>query len=312
MNNILKEIKLEVQRKINIQKNKEVSTDQEVLKIINNLKDYNNSTKCYLIKMYAAIYFDNLSLLEYLEKNNFSLGTYPNNIAIYLLDNSLTKYFTKESYLDYLIQYKPYFQGFFLSLKNIDYSLKDYYIKRFIYLTITNQKKLQNLNNDNNLLVSNIFNLNSLNTFSDEAYQKATPLQLGHIFNFLINTPDEKTKTRLNNLIITSNFNTYFHDYNLMFSLFDDEELKEISSSVEYYFLKAKDNNIPIKRALNIYRSNHNIIYNTGCLKESIFNNYKDEEIILLSKKINFSRDSKSLKVYNLKRRVLTLLPWTK
>ena len=134
MNNILKEIKLEVQRKINIQKNKEVSTDQEVLKIINNLKDYNNSTKCYLIKMYAAIYFDNLSLLEYLEKNNFSLGTYPNNIAIYLLDNSLTKYFTKESYLDYLIQYKPYFQGFFLSLKNIDYSLKDYYIKRFIYL----------------------------------------------------------------------------------------------------------------------------------------------------------------------------------
>ena len=307
MNNILKEIKLEVQRKINIQKNKEVSTDQEVLKIINNLKDYNNSTKCYLIRMYAAIYFDNLSLLEYLEKNNFSLGTYPNNIAIYLLDNSLTKYFTKESYLDYLIQYKPYFQGFFLSLKYIDYSLKDYYIKRFIYLTITNQKKLQSLNNDNNL-----FNLNSLNTFSNEAYQKATPLQLGHIFNFLINTPDEKTKTRLNNLIITSNFNTHFHDYNLMFSLFDDEELKEISPSVEYYFLKAKDNNIPIKRALNIYRSNHNIIYNTGCLKESIFNNYKDEEIILLSKEINFSRDSKSLKVYNLKRRVLTLLPWTK
>ena len=312
MNNILKEIKLEVQRKINIQKNKEVSTDQEVLKIINNLKDYNNSTKCYLIRMYAAIYFDNLSLLEYLEKNNFSLGTYPNNIAIYLLDNSLTKYFTKESYLDYLIQYKPYFQGFFLSLKNIDYSLKDYYIKRFIYLTITNQKKLQSLNNDNNLLVSNIFNLNSLNTFSNEAYQKATPLQLGHIFNFLINTPDEKTKTRLNNLIITSNFNTHFHDYNLMFSLFDDEELKEISPSVEYYFLKAKDNNIPIKRALNIYRSNHNIIYNTGCLKESIFNNYKDEEIILLSKEINFSRDYKRLKVYNLKRRVLTLLPWTK
>ena len=312
MNNILKEIKLEVQRKINIQKNKEVSPDQEVLKIINNLKDYNNSTKCYLVKMYAAIYFDNLSLLEYLEKNNFSLGTYPNNIAIYLLDNSLTKYFTKESYLDYLIQYKPYFQGFFLSLKYIDYSLKDYYIKRFIYLTITNQKKLQSLNNDNNLLVSNIFNLNSLNTFSNEAYQKATPLQLVHIFNFLINTPDEKTKTRLNNLIITSNFNTHFHDYNLMFSLFDDEELKEISPSVEYYFLKAKDNNIPIKRALNIYRSNHNIIYNTGCLKESIFNNYKDEEIILLSKEINFSRDSKSLKVYNLKRRVLTLLPWTK
>lgn len=312
MNNILKEIKLEVQRKINIQKNKEVSTDQEVLKIINNLNDYNNSTKCYLIKMYAAIYFDNLSLLEYLEKNNFSLGTYPNNIAIYLLDNSLTKYFTKESYLDYLIQYKPYFQGFFLSLKNIDYSLKDYYIKRFIYLTITNQKKLQSLNNDNNLLVSNIFNLNSLNTFSNEAYQKATPLQLGHIFNFLINTPDEKTKTRLNNLIITSNFNTHFHDYNLMFSLFDDEELKEISSSVEYFFLKAKDNNIPMERALNIYYGNHNIIYNTGCLKESIFNNYKDEEIILLSKEINFSRDYKSLKVYNLKRRVLTLLPWTK
>ena len=43
MNNILKEIKLEVQRKINTQKNKEVSTDQEVLKIINNLKDYNFS-----------------------------------------------------------------------------------------------------------------------------------------------------------------------------------------------------------------------------------------------------------------------------
>lgn len=312
MNNILKEIKLEVQRKINIQKNKEVSTDQEVLKIINNLKDYNNSTKCYLIKMYAAIYFDNLSLLEYLEKNNFSLGTYPNNIAIYLLDNSLTKYFTKESYLDYLIQYKPYFQGFFLSLKNIDYSLKDYYIKRFIYLSITIKKKLISIKDNNGLIVSNIFNKTSLDTFSDEAYQKATPLQLGHIFNFLINTPDEKTKTRLNNLIITSNFNTHFHDYNLMFSLFDDEELKEISPSVEYYFLKAKDNNIPIKRALNIYRSNHNIIYNTGCLKESIFNNYKDEEIILLSKEINFSRDYKSLKVYNLKRRVLTLLPWTK
>ena len=312
MNNILKEVKLQVRRKINIQGNKEVSTDQEVLRLINNLEYYNDSTKCYLIKMYAAIYFDNLSLLDYLEKNNFSLGNHSSNMAIYLLDNSLTRYFTKESYLDYLIQYKPYFQGFFLSLKNIDYSLKDYYIKRFIYLSITNQKKLISIKDNNCLIVSNIFNLRSLNTFSDEAYLKATPLQLGHIFNFLINTLNEKTKTRLNNLIITSNFNTHFYDYDLMFSLFSDQELMDISPLVEYYFLKARDNNIPMERALNIYHSNHNIIYNTGCLRESIFNNYTDEEIILLSKEINFNRDSKSLKKYNLKRRVRTLLPWIK
>ena len=62
MNNILKEIKLEVQRKINIQKNKEVSTDQEVLKIINNLKPI-FFFAIFLIAVYKILFLKYYSFL---------------------------------------------------------------------------------------------------------------------------------------------------------------------------------------------------------------------------------------------------------
>ena len=51
-----------------------------------------------------------------------------------------------------------------------------------------------------------------------------------------------------------------------------------------------------------------------GLLCPNIFNSYSNDEIIILSKIINFSSPnaSKELKNYNFKRRVLSLLPWTK
>lgn len=308
---ILKEIKLEVKRKIKLDKQKEILTDKMILDVIKTCQVFDDETKCFLIKMYAAIYYDNLELLEYLEKSGLSLGIFPSNLSIYLLDKSMSRYFTKESYMEFIRIFKPFFANFFLSIRNIDEKKRDYYLKRFIYLTIVNKSKLEDIQLNQYINISGIFSKNSLDTFSDEAYRHASETQLGQVMNFLKKVPSEETKKRLNGLIITSDFATYFHDYDFMFSLFSDEELKNMTPKVEYYFKKAAQLAIDLQRVLRIYHSNPNIIYNTGVLRKDIFANLSDEEIISLSQKINFSRDEKQLKSYYLKRRVLSLLPWT-
>lgn len=310
---ILDDIKLEVQRKIKLDPKKEALTDKLMLPLLENIS-YNKDTKCYLIKMYASLYFDNLELLEYLEAHNISLGIFPEWMAIYLLDNSLTKYFTKESYLNFLTKFRPYFLSFFLSIKDVTQPTRDYYIKRFIYLAIIKASELDTIQKDKRLLGTSVFSKISLDTFSDEAYRSASIYQLSNIIACQEKLPNPKTKIRLNNLIIQTNFATHFHDYDLMFDLFRDEELLSLTPQVEYYFLKAKLHNIDLKRALNIYRGNPDIIDNLGVLRKDIFTNYSDDEIIVLSKEINFYNDSPKLKKTqnsNFKRRVLALLPWT-
>ena len=93
-------------------------------KIINFLKKDNNlntdEKKCYYIKIYTALYFDNLEILTLLNRNNFSLGIYPSNLGIYILDNSFTKHFTNISYIDFITRYKPYLRSFFLSIKDLN------------------------------------------------------------------------------------------------------------------------------------------------------------------------------------------------
>ena len=308
---ILKEIKLEVKRKIKLDKQKEVLTDEKILDVIKACQVVDDETKCFLIKRYAAIYYDNLELLEYLEKEGFSLGIFPSNLSIYLLDKAMTRYFTPKSYIEFIKRFRPYLANFFLSIKDILGKERDYYIKRFIYLTIVNEQKLGSIQLNRDINISGIFSKNSLDTFSDEAYDRACGAQLGQVMNFLEKVPSEETRKRLNKLIIKSDFATYFHDYDFMFSLFSDEELMGLRPETEYYFKKANQQKIDLQRVLRVYQGNADIIYDTGVLRTEVFAKLSDEEIIKLSQEINFSKDEKSLKSYYLKRRVLALLPWT-
>ena len=127
-------------------------------------------------------------------------------------------------------------------------------------------------------------------------------------------TPNKNTIKRLNNLITTTNFSMFCHNYDLMFELFSDEELLSMSTSPEYFFTKALNNKLDLTRVIYVYKHNPDIINNMGLLCPNIFNSYSNDEIIILSKTINFSSPnaSKQLKNYNFKRRVLSLLPWTK
>lgn len=315
MQEFLTYIKQEIKRKIKLDPQKEKIIDMKIIPLLK--KDNNLNTdekKCYYIKIYTALYFDNLEILTLLNRNNFSLGIYPSNLGIYILDNSFTKHFTNISYIDFITRYKPYLHSFFLSIKDLNNKEKETYIKRFIKLTTSLDCTLKILEKDSKTIVNSLFTKKSLDTFNDNTYFSASLDQLTNIIAPLETVPSKNTIKRLNNLITTTNFSMFCHNYDLMFELFSDEELLSMSTSPEYFFTKALNNKLDLTRVIYVYKHNPDIINNMGLLCPNIFNNYSNDEIIFLSKTINFSSPnaSKELKNYNLKRRVLSLLPWTK
>ena len=315
MQEFLTYIKQEIKRKIKLDPQKEKLIDMKIISLLK--KDNNLNTdekKCYYIKIYTALYFDNLEILTLLNRNNFSLGIYPSNLGIYILDNSFTKHFTNISYIDFITRYKPYLHSFFLSIKDLNNKEKETYIKRFIKLTTSLDCTLKILEKDSKTIVNSLFTKKSLDTFNDNTYFSASLDQLTNIIAPLETIPSKDTIKRLNNLIAKTNFSMFYHNYDLMFELFSDEELLDIKISPEYFLTKALNNGINITRALFIYKHYPEIINNCGCLNLQIFDNYSDDEIINLSKTINFNSKNatKSLKTYNFKRRVLTLFHGTK
>ena len=315
MQEFLTYIKQEIKRKIKLDPQEEKVIDMKIIPLLK--KDNNLNTdekKCYYIKIYTALYFDNLEILTLLNRNNFSLGIYPSNLGIYILDNSFTKHFTNISYIDFITRYKPYLRSFFLSIKDLNNKEKETYIKRFIKLTTSLDCTLKILEKDSKTIVNSLFTKKSLDTFNDNTYFSASLDQLTNIIAPLETIPSKDTIKRLNNLITRTNFSMFYHNYDLMFELFSDEELLDIKISPEYFLTKALNNGINITRALFIYKHYPEIINDCGCLNLQIFDNYSDDEIINLSKTINFNSKNatKSLKTYNFKRRVLTLLHRTK
>lgn len=308
-------IKQEIKRKVKLEKDKEELTDKKIIPLLEKENDLNNDEKkCYYIKLYTGLYFNNLKVLSNLESNNISLGIFPSNLSIYLLDNSFTKFFTSTSYITFITRYKPYLHSFFLSIKDLDIFEKENYIKRFIHLVTFLDNTLKKLESNHYNLINSLFTKKALDTFSDTTYFKASIYQLTNIIAPLEMTPSKSTIKRLNNLITTTNFSMFCHNYDLMFELFSDEELLNMSTSPEYFFTKALNNKLDLTRVIYVYKHNPDIINNMGLLCPNIFNNYSNDEIIYLSKTINFSSPnaSKELKNYNFKRRVLSLLPWTK
>lgn len=308
-------IKQEIKRKVKLEKDKEELTDKKIIPLLEKENDLNNDEKkCYYIKLYTGLYFNNLKVLSNLESNNISLGIFPSNLSIYLLDNSFTKFFTSTSYITFIIRYKPYLHSFFLSIKDLDIFEKENYIKRFIHLVTFLDNTLKKLESNHYNLINSLFTKKALDTFSDTTYFKASIYQLTNIIAPLEMTPSKSTIKRLNNLITTTNFSMFYHNYDLMFELFSDEELLNMSTSPEYFFTKALNNKLDLTRVIYVYKHNPDIINNMGLLCPNIFNNYSNDEIIYLSKTINFSSQNapKSLKSYDFKRRVLALLPWTK
>lgn len=308
-------IKQEIKRKVKLEKDKEELTDKKIIPLLEKENDLNNDEKkCYYIKLYTGLYFNNLKVLSNLESNNISLGIFPSNLSIYLLDNSFTKFFTSTSYITFITRYKPYLHSFFLSIKDLDIFEKENYIKRFIHLVTFLDNTLKKLESNHYNLINSLFTKKALDTFSDTTYFKASIYQLTNIIAPLEMTPSKSTIKRLNNLITTTNFSMFYHNYDLMFELFSDEELLNMSTSPEYFFTKALNNKLDLTRVIYVYKHNPDIINNMGLLCPNIFNNYSNDEIIYLSKTINFSSQNapKSLKSYDFKRRVLALLPWTK
>ena len=71
MQEFLTYIKQEIKRKIKLDPQKEKLIDMKIISLLK--KDNNLNTdekKCYYIKIYTALYFDNLEILTLLNRNN--------------------------------------------------------------------------------------------------------------------------------------------------------------------------------------------------------------------------------------------------
>ena len=104
-----------------------------------------------------------------------------------------------------------------LKIISSEFNFKD--DRDFIDITLL----LKQLENNHYNLINSLFTKKSLDTFYDTTYFKASIYQLTNIIAPLETTPNKNTIKRLNNLITTTNFSMFCHNYDLMFELFSDE-----------------------------------------------------------------------------------------
>ncbi|MBQ8472842.1 MAG: hypothetical protein IJ501_05010 [Bacilli bacterium] len=252
---------------------------------------------CNLVLYYTALYYDNVALLQRMLKEEINFGSYPHGLSIYTLDNSITSKFTEVEYIEMVKNSKSVLEHFYRSTKNLDLEEREKYIDRFSKLFKLRKDDLKEKNYSSCINISLVLKKEQMDIFTDETYLRASREQLSEVIGSMGLIPKNKdTKERLNNLIQTTDFCQHYWNADLMFDLFNDEELFDKGWFASKYFEHVIDNKLDFNRALSLYNLNSEKIersfWNSGNVKwlnSNILNSFDDEAIIQLIDLINFN-----------------------
>lgn len=249
----LNEIKALVKREINLDKDKETEVDSkmvEVLKdLITNLKFTNinepdkldisflpikdeteiKKIKTTLAIYYAALYYDNIELLQTLLKENVPMSE-SWWINLHYLNKVISSKFEINEYITMLKSVGYMFIEFGKSIDKLPKEQQDQYATQFHNLIKLKYPQIIEYFKSKKYLgykpLQYLFEKHNLDTFNEETYKKATNEQLELISSSNNQSYTEETKNRLNYLLQEKGFKTYLVNYDLMLKLFSDEELE--------------------------------------------------------------------------------------
>lgn len=260
----LNEIKRDVKWEINLDKDKEEAVDRKMTLVLKDLinanfknlqmdpkgniiytflpivdEQENKKVRMSLALYYTSLYYDNVDLLQDLLKENINFKR-DYTINLQYLDKTISSKFERKKYIEMIKTCGFIFRNFVDSIKNLPEEEREKYIQRFANLmNIKYELICETLKSKTGYCWSrgqfeSIFNKNNLDKFTDETYIKATKEQLNFINRCNSNCYKKETCERLNNLMQTRNFSNYLDNFDLMMSLYTDEQIETLDHWSNY------------------------------------------------------------------------------
>ena len=300
INELLTNIKKEVQTKIKLEPVQTAKTDLVMCDLLNKLLDNfqtsaNSNQELSLVYdaisskevftkqavinrltlLYSAHYFNNISLLNKMRDYEVSLTGFNHQPILSLFDPEIVSHFEEQEYLEITKKYSFLFEEFYSSIKDLNPQEQEPYLKRFTYIIKNINLDITPLDYSLNGIVNNwglycLFSKKNLDTFDDLTYLIASLKQLKDFdkisTHFDTVTESNETKRHLNFLIQTRNFREEYVDYGLMFKLFTTEELLDLPFGFEtsYYLALFKDEPKLLDKAYQLWKITPSIQYYIG------------------------------------------------
>jgi hypothetical protein len=147
------------------------------------------------------------------------------------------------------------FKKFAKSIEQLPDKEKEIYIKRFVEIINSKYEDICSAIKDNKRYSSeplkNLFTKDNLDIFSDDTYKHANDKQLKLINYCNGQTYNKETIIRLNNLIKNTDFSNCLCDFDLMMSIYTDEELFDINNDISYCLAKLSNTEEMLQKAID-------------------------------------------------------------
>ena len=263
----LNEIKNSVRQNINLKPEKEKETDEKMKLVLKDLinanfknlqrdpkgnliytllpivdERENNKVRTSLVLYYTALYYDNVDLLQQMLAADVSF-TNGYLLALQYLDKTISSKFITKDYIEYIKRFGSMFVNFARSIKNLSDEEKEKYTQRFSSLFKLKYEELCEAQKEykgySRYELANLFVKGNLDTFEYNTYRYADNKQL-ELINFCNgNKYNEATTIRLNHLIQNTSYSNQLKDFDLMMSIYSDDELSKLeygaSCFLSYY-----------------------------------------------------------------------------
>lgn len=296
----LNEIKNSVTQNINLKLEKEKETDEKMKLVLKDLinasfknlqrdpkgnliytllpivdERENNKVRTSLVLYYTALYYDNVDLLQQILAANVS---FENGylLALQYLDKAISSKFITKDYIEYIKRFGSMFVNFSRSIKNLSNEEKEKYTQRFSSLFKLKYEELCEVQKEykgySRYELENLFVKGNLDTFEDNAYRYADNKQL-ELINFCNGKQyKDETKTRLNHLIQNTSFSKHLCNFDLMMSLFSDEELSKLDNDTSCFISYFSDTPEMIQKAIEFVKLRPDIaFYVEHCVSKEMF-----------------------------------------
>ena len=271
--NTLNEIKNCIRRNINLEREQEEKTDKKIYFVLKelidgilkniNLDDYGNliytliqlideknneKIRCLLALYYTASYFDNVKLLNRMLQEKINFGYTPSTLSFCVLDKDISSKFEEKEYIKFVKHHIRIFDGFYETTIDLPKEEREKYLTRFVSIIKARH------NDFSRNLGPRLLSKDSLDKYEDSTYLNASIKQLDIMEDSSLRyIKNEDTIRRLNNLIQTTDFSQHYRNTDLMFSLFSDDELFNVSYQIGEYFNTFSENPDWLNKAIDFY-----------------------------------------------------------
>lgn len=294
----LNEIKNSVKQNINLNSEQEKQTDEKMKLVLKDLinanfknlqrdpqgnliytllpivdERENNKVRTSLVLYYTALYYDNVELLRQMLAADVSF-TNGYLLSLQYLDKRISSEFHTKDYIEYIKRFGNIFVNFARSIRNLLDEEQEKYAQRFSNLFKLKYEELYEAQQEYKgyYRYENLFVKGNLDTFEYNTYRYADNKQLELIHFCNGKQYKDETKTRLNHLIQNTSFSNRLCNFDLMMSLFSDEELSKLDNDTSRFISYFSDTPEMIQKAIEFVNLRPDIaFYVEHCVSKERF-----------------------------------------